>query len=80
LVGVTDTNLSIWSMAPANDFVNTNLIKSDLPSNCELVKLTRLLGLAMTGLAMTGLVRMGLAMTGLVKMGLVKMGLTRVLR
>jgi len=75
LVGVTDTNLSIWSMAPANDFVNTNLIKSDLPSNCELVKLTRLLGLAMTGLAMTGLVRMGLAMTGLVKMGL-----TRVLR
>jgi hypothetical protein len=75
LVGVTDTNLSIWSMAPANDFVNTNLIKSDLPSNCELVKLTRLLGLAMTGLAMTGL-----AMTGLVKMGLVKMGLTRVLR
>jgi hypothetical protein len=70
LVGVTDTNLSIWSMAPANDFVNTNLIKSDLPSNCELVKLTRLLGLAMTGLAMTGLV----------KMGLVKMGLTQVLR
>jgi hypothetical protein len=75
LVGVTDTNLSIWSTAPANDFVNTNLIKSDLPSNCELVKLTSLLGLAMTGLAMAGLVRMGLAMTGLVKMGL-----TRVLR
>ena len=70
MVDVTDTNLSIWSMATANDFVKTNLIKSDLPSNCELVKLTRLLGLAMTGL-----VKMGL-----VKMGLVKMGLTQVLR